>query len=216
MFPLRRFLKTRKSFNQFQQATHLTTLPIPTHIIDQKLQTEWNEFTFQLIQYIDDKIDDIPRLIQVSLSEECPSEIPNFGDICAFEGKCDYGTESCCGKTFTEITCNCLNGTAECFHLDACLGGCGECFFISVICPDGTELSPDPDNNCGIPDCPPIAIDTSCPLERPNALDYCTFEGDCDYGEESCCGNTFPSIRCKCNNNQALCFYFDLCLGGCP
>lgn len=131
--------------------------------------------------------------------------MPNFGDDCSFEGDCDYGTESCCGQTYPEIRCNCNDGSVLCFYTESCSNGCNNCGNISGICPDGTIIVPDPNNNCKLPDCP--QIDTTCPVQKPNSGDYCTFKGNCDYDIESCCNQTtFPKIRCNCNSGTSLCF----------
>ena len=155
----------------------------------------------------DNIIDDIPRLLKRSLLQDCPLEMPNTGDACTFEGDCYFGTESCCNHTFPKQRCSCFRGSAECSDTESCGDGC-DCSLISIICPDGTVVKPDPNNNCTIPDCP---VDISCPATMPNFGDFCTFEGNCEYGTESCCNQTFPAIQCTCSSNCAVCYPNHFC-----
>ena len=154
---------------------------------------------------------------------QCPPAQINPAE-CTFEGSCCYGEETCCGETHPSYCCSCIEGQTACFFTDACLGaslpgGCESgCVPIVVLCADGTTVEPDPDNDCIIPECP--EVEPGCPAEMPNPGDICAFEGDCDYGIESCCGDTFPSIICSCVDGVTQCLHTDSCLGvgigGCP
>jgi hypothetical protein len=57
---------------------------------------------------------------------------------------------------------------------------------------------------------------TRCPAEAPSS-GACTGELTCEYGEESCCGETFPALVCFCSDGTWSCGSTDACLRpGCP
>merc|ERR1719410_3097494 len=52
----------------------------------------------------------------------------------------------------------------------------------------------------------------------PSADDFdmnapCDYEGECGFGEESCCGETFVSLKCQCAGSRSFCFHTDACYG---
>lgn len=60
-----------------------------------------------------------------------------------------------------------------------------------------------------------------CPSAEPNAGDACTIAVNttCYYGQETCCGETHPSIFCTCDGTTWACGATDACLGApiqCP
>lgn len=41
----------------------------------------------------------------------------------------------------------------------------------------------------------------------------CTEAGStCSVGDETCCGETYPSMQCECDGSQYFCFYTDACM----
>jgi hypothetical protein len=56
-----------------------------------------------------------------------------------------------------------------------------------------------------------------CPGTQPAAGAACSGSTRCEYGTETCCGNTYPSIVCECQSGGFNCYYTDACLiPGCP
>eukprot|EP00541_Cyclophora_tenuis_P012149 CAMPEP_0116557432 /NCGR_PEP_ID=MMETSP0397-20121206/9238_1 /TAXON_ID=216820 /ORGANISM="Cyclophora tenuis, Strain ECT3854" /LENGTH=197 /DNA_ID=CAMNT_0004082891 /DNA_START=60 /DNA_END=653 /DNA_ORIENTATION=+ len=53
--------------------------------------------------------------------------------------------------------------------------------------------------------------DDACPEEAPNPRDPCTGIVSCEYGEESCCGQTFTSYICDCFFGEFACLFTDAC-----
>merc|ERR1711933_22047 len=41
----------------------------------------------------------------------------------------------------------------------------------------------------------------------------CDYEGTCGFGEETCCGETFVSLKCRCAGTRSFCYYTDACFG---
>ena len=128
----------------------------------------------------------------------CPGT-PSSGDPCTGSGSCEYGTESCCGNTFPSTVCQCQNGQYACYATDACL---------LPQCPDGG----DNDGGGGGGDA------NMCPSTQPTSgVTSCSGSERCEYGTESCCGNTHPSLVCECQSGTFYCYYTDACLiPGCP
>ena len=128
----------------------------------------------------------------------CPDTRPIRSlDICASDLECAYGNETCCGQTFDNLICQCLEGTTFfCYYTDACL-----------LPSCGTEGTADP-----------LANDTisgimSCPDTRPiRSLDICASDLECAYGNETCCGQTFDNLVCQCSAGEKfVCYYTDAC-----
>ena len=141
----------------------------------------------------------------------CPAETPLSGVACSTEDLfCEYGEESCCGETFASIEVrlvgSCFNQQIACkllcsknqvcltlLLLACCLILCSfkcTCFFGSFIC-----LFTDA---CLDPTCP-----NTCPIENPldmapNPVPCFPAGFSCDYGEETCCGETFASVTVSC------------------
>jgi hypothetical protein len=59
---------------------------------------------------------------------------------------------------------------------------------------------------------------TMCPSTQPTSgVTSCSGSERCEYGTESCCGNTYPSLVCECQSGTFYCYYTDACLiPGCP
>mmetsp|Transcript_48567 Transcript_48567/g.72444 ORF Transcript_48567/g.72444 Transcript_48567/m.72444 type:complete len:168 (-) Transcript_48567:142-645(-) len=60
------------------------------------------------------------------LIDECPETNPMFSNEevnCATSLICDYGSESCCGRTSSSVVCECSSDEPSwlCFHTDACM-----------------------------------------------------------------------------------------------
>lgn len=100
-------------------------------------------------------------------------------------------------------------------------------------------LDPTPDDGAACPGgrCPdavtgdvnaPDAADTAdavspdvaghCPPAAPNAAeDSCAGDARCEYGTESCCGQTYPSLVCTCADGRWACHSTDACFKpACP
>ena len=55
-----------------------------------------------------------------------------------------------------------------------------------------------------------------CPATQPGFGDACTLQRlRCEYGSETCCGMTTPSVACTCSGGQFACFFLDRCRGPC-
>ncbi|MGB3051775.1 MAG: hypothetical protein WBB42_12300 [Polyangiales bacterium] len=83
------------------------------------------------------------------------------------------------------------------------------CFAAAAVAAcGGTESNPGPRQN-------PL----TCPMEAPDPGATCTGDDRCEYGEETCCGETHPAFVCGCQGGQFACFFTDACLGAplqCP
>ena len=54
--------------------------------------------------------------------------------------------------------------------------------------------------------------DSSCPTTQPRGRESCSDDGQvCEYGEECCCGQCFPSYSCVCSEDVWSCSYTDAC-----
>lgn len=102
----------------------------------------------------------------------CPSD-PTASVTCAGYVHCEYGGETCCGRAYPSLVCDCVNGDFLCRNTDACLmpacdGGIPQCTSnndcavpaLCVMCPDGTCSESAAVCNLGIcdvfyPPCPP-------------------------------------------------------------
>ena len=123
----------------------------------------------------------------------CP-DTPPIGSsvICASDLRCAYGTETCCGKTFDNLVCQCTMGeTFGCFFTDACLvPSCGT--------PD--EAKPPAKEGNG----------AFCPTTVPMSGDACTAGLDtstrCAYGSVCCCGQCSDETTCSCDGSAANLF----------
>merc|ERR1719461_1586173 len=52
----------------------------------------------------------------------------------------------------------------------------------------------------------------NCPSEDDFDMNApCDYDGECSFGEESCCGQTFASLKCQCGGERSFCFYTDAC-----
>jgi len=51
----------------------------------------------------------------------CPPETPFDHPTCEGNVRCEYGEETCCGETHTEVICECFGGEFACYYTDACL-----------------------------------------------------------------------------------------------
>ncbi len=66
---------------------------------------------------------------------------------------------------------------------------------------------------------PDLAAASSCPASAPLSQPpvACAGSVQCNYGSESCCGMTYASVVCRCQQGSFSCFYTDACLiPGCP
>merc|ERR1712244_153290 len=53
----------------------------------------------------------------------------------------------------------------------------------------------------------------SCPSDVDFDMNApCDYEGECEFGEETCCGETHASLVCQCGVERSFCFYTDACL----
>lgn len=50
----------------------------------------------------------------------CPTHVP-IGESCTGDLHCEYGTETCCGKTYPSTVCSCTGGSFACYATDACM-----------------------------------------------------------------------------------------------
>merc|ERR1712244_35946 len=52
----------------------------------------------------------------------------------------------------------------------------------------------------------------NCPSEDDFDMNApCDYDGECSFGEESCCGQTFASLKCQCGGQRSFCFYTEAC-----
>jgi len=90
--------------------------------------------------------------------------------------------------------------------------------------PRGTDASaPDAPRSidacagCVRPDTTPSWDASECPAEVPVGGAPCSEGASCPYGEETCCGDTYPATICECHSGQFLCYATDACLiPSCP
>ena len=166
----------------------------------------------------------------------CPASAP-IGATCSGTLHCEYGTESCCGKTHPSTVCDCSSGSFACYATDACLmpscpdGGASQCASdgecaapaICKLCADGHSYSCATAacvaGACEVqyPACP--AVDAgACPASVPIG-ETCSGTLHCEYGTETCCGKTYPSTVCDCSGSGFACYATDACMlppGWCP
>jgi hypothetical protein len=121
----------------------------------------------------------------------CPEQQPEFGDDCYF-----YVPEGC---SYGEETC------------------CGETHpSVMVFCEDYIVNGYFTDA-CLHPSC-----EIGCPDIQPDFNEPCSFDvpEGCPYGEETCCGQTHPSMMMFCDDGTTFGYHTDACLQpceeGCP
>jgi hypothetical protein len=56
----------------------------------------------------------------------CPAQQPNASTACTGSAVCQYGTSTCCGMTYSFMTCTCRSGTFDCVMTAEC----------NIVCPD--------------------------------------------------------------------------------
>eukprot|EP00550_Attheya_septentrionalis_P011966 CAMPEP_0198303900 /NCGR_PEP_ID=MMETSP1449-20131203/57117_1 /TAXON_ID=420275 /ORGANISM="Attheya septentrionalis, Strain CCMP2084" /LENGTH=664 /DNA_ID=CAMNT_0044006407 /DNA_START=317 /DNA_END=2311 /DNA_ORIENTATION=+ len=156
---------------------------------------------------------------------------------------CDYDQECCCGECFPSLKCVCGDSlTFNCFFTEACLNadcsGTGDpedaCPSIpddpSAVCPAVQAPVTCGPNNCtytneceagnvgfNAEDCVRIEDpgEDVCPFVNPlDGNDQCNTPGlACDYDQECCCGECFPSLKCVCGDSLTFnCFFTEACL----
>jgi len=60
----------------------------------------------------------------------------------------------------------------------------------------------------------PETENSSCPSDDDFDMNApCDYEGTCGFGEETCCGETFVSLKCQCAGTRSFCYYTDACYG---
>lgn len=141
----------------------------------------------------------------------CPEARPVPGAACGVpeELSCTFGEECCCGACYPELSCGCRGGLWACFYLDRCLGA-------QITCGDAGPPEPDSGNveplDAGQLD--GTVTSTDCPAEADVQRAACPVAGlTCAYGEEVCCGQSFPSMYCTCDGARYACRATDACLG---
>lgn len=120
-------------------------------------------------------------------STNCPAQEPAIS-ACPLEGqRCEYGQECCCGQCYPSLVYVCRGGSWGAAYTDACL----------------------------IPACPDAGT-SPCPAEAPTGA--CTTEGDrCEYGQECCCGQCYPSVVSVCQGGSWATMATDACFNPeCP
>jgi hypothetical protein len=129
-------------------------------------------------------------------TDVCPDKEPIGSDaVCSKDLKCTYGTESCCGKTFDSLVCQCSAGEVfGCFFTDACFTpSCP-----TTVPPVVVEDPPDANNDALCPATLPQSGDT-CPAYLPDTA-------VCGYGTVSCCnGPAFTKTQCSCTGGIFEC-----------
>ena len=50
----------------------------------------------------------------------CPATMPTGGAACSVTTPCTYGHTTCCGRTYTDYTCQCQEGTFFCVRNEEC------------------------------------------------------------------------------------------------
>jgi len=64
---------------------------------------------------------------------------------------------------------------------------------------------------CGKCKQPKPTTNDSCPTETPFGFPTCEGDLECEYGEETCCGETHPSVICHCSGGSFGCYYTEAC-----
>lgn len=129
----------------------------------------------------------------------CPAA-PAIDGACKGSAHCEYGEESCCGKTYPSTVCDCSGGTFSCYATDACFLPPGAC---------GDASTPDDGGKGGDGSAPGDGGD-SCPANPPIGL-TCSGSSHCEFGTETCCGKTYPSTVCDCQGGNWSCYATDAC-----
>jgi hypothetical protein len=139
----------------------------------------------------------------------CPSDQPVPGSACSVDAaECRYGQECCCGSCYPSLSCSCVSGQWACLHTDACLGA-AQCQDAGVT-DSGTSTVTAKDAGVGMGDSGTAA---PCPSEAAVIGASCSSGGQiCEYGVESCCGQSFPALHCMCDGSSFACFATDACL----
>merc|ERR1712154_120208 len=52
----------------------------------------------------------------------CPDADFDLDGPCDYEGQCEFGQETCCGKTFASKICECAGFRSYCLYTEACYG----------------------------------------------------------------------------------------------
>lgn len=142
----------------------------------------------------------------------CPANPPRDRP-CLSEGTfCGYGSSAC---GFDE-ECRCREGLWTCVS-PVCL--------VDVADTPSEDL-PGEDGMADLPSAPDALSDPSpdpgdagpagCP-EEPMLQGKCIAPLRCEYGQECCCGQCFPSLVCNCLDGTWGCYATDACMiPGCP
>ncbi len=164
---------------------------------------------------------DLAVAFDLKNSVACPANLPGANVSCSGSFECDYGTESCCGVTFTSVRCFCSGGKFECLSTDHCLAPtCPDmavpppviCGLLS--CSISQQCMDDPHDGCdptqGGADCPGVCVScgpTGSCIQGPSCGNTC-----CGTGEW--CDTSFSSSpTCRCGKDNA-CSGGDHCAQG--
>ncbi|TNF28238.1 MAG: hypothetical protein EP329_18235 [Deltaproteobacteria bacterium] len=139
------------------------------------------------------------------VAPSCDEATP--GGVCAGAGTCEIGQECCCGQCYPSTVCDCRDGAWACYATDACMiPGCGDTDEPDVSDAQDVDDVDEPEDVVG-----------ACPASEPLG-DSCATDGlHCDYGQECCCGQCYPSISCTCAGGTWACLATDACFSpSCP
>lgn len=97
----------------------------------------------------------------------------------------------------------------ECSSPADCLAPEGPCF----VCPAGDVSCPVAQCSAGTcvvvhDDC----LEPACPAQPSTGGAPCSSPLHCEYGSETCCGATHPSVVCDCLNGDFACYATDACM----
>lgn len=117
-------------------------------------------------------------------------------------GTCASGPTSDCCTAHAEPGCDDSLCTADVCSVDPF---CCEFAWDPTCADEALNLCP---AQCG-----PTPPGGQCPAEEPTPNAPCTDEGlTCEFGQECCCGDCFPSFSCTCLSGTWACLFTDACL----
>jgi hypothetical protein len=115
-----------------------------------------------------------------------------------------FTTTAACVVAILLATCGSKSGDKEVKTTDAAADA------------DATAPRADVAGDGALDTVPPDGISSACPNDAPTPNPdpvQCAGSGHCEYGQECCCGDCFPSILCECTEQGVWgCYYTEACM----
>lgn len=177
----------------------------------------------------DTGVDCGPRPDVACQTEGCPD-----GQECTWNPEACYASVCDCDAATQEWVCmsDDCNAGWSCLAADACEGANPSIDCQDTGCPEGSACVPSDEMGCVPSSCgcgedgfwvctedcgqPHVCaeVTSSCPAEPPVGGDCSAGEEalECEWGEECCCGECYPSMVCSCTNGSWACMATDACM----